>query len=158
VSALLRLSDNGQVPDERLLGYWSDKNLYPGDMEAADVVFRADGVGWVYWYGAGMGFEVLRFTWQAESGHGLTVRLQEYASGTWDLDDGNVMHQVRGREARDEVIEMGYEVRDGDDAAGRPVTLLGFDQALVFGVTGDLFALERELAEGEVDPASESPA
>jgi hypothetical protein len=43
------------VRDTRLVGYWSDKNLYQGAMEAADIAFRPDGTGWAYWSRAGGG-------------------------------------------------------------------------------------------------------
>jgi hypothetical protein len=39
--------DLGRDPmlDERLVGYWSDEDLYQGAMEAADIAFRPDGTG-----------------------------------------------------------------------------------------------------------------
>ncbi len=63
------------------MGYWSDKHLYPGDMEGADIAFCADGTGWAYWYNAAGGFEVLRRIWR-QAGPPLTLQLHEHASGT----------------------------------------------------------------------------
>jgi hypothetical protein len=51
------------VLDERLVGYWSDEDLYQGAMEAADIAFRADGTGWTYWSRDGGTFYVVRFSW-----------------------------------------------------------------------------------------------
>ncbi|MEV6910756.1 hypothetical protein [Amycolatopsis sp. NPDC051071] len=35
--------------DGRLVGLWSDRVLYPSDVESAELAFRADGSGWLYW-------------------------------------------------------------------------------------------------------------
>jgi hypothetical protein len=42
----------GGMLDRRLVGYWSDKDMYMAGMEAADIAFRADGAGWTYWSNA----------------------------------------------------------------------------------------------------------
>jgi len=36
----------GTVLEPRLVGYRSDEALYQGAMEAADIAFRPDGIGW----------------------------------------------------------------------------------------------------------------
>jgi len=142
----------GSVPDARLVGYWTDKNLYLGGMEASDIAFRADGTGWVYWYNAAGGFEVLRFSWQA-AGQDLTVSLHEVVSGTWSLDGGAVTHRANSQVGSDEQIALAYEITAGRDAIGKPATLLEFDKPVILGVTANRFALERELALDEQDPA-----
>jgi hypothetical protein len=138
--------------DARLAGYWSDKHLYPGDMESTGIAFRADGTGWTYWSNAAGGFEILRFRWQA-LGSALVLHIREYVSGTWDLDGGTVTHRQRDRMGQDEQVSRGYQITAGQNAAGDPATVLKFDQHVIRGVTSDRFTLERELATNERDPA-----
>jgi hypothetical protein len=73
------------VLDERLVGYWSDQDLYQGAMEAAEIAFRPDGTGWTYWSRAGGAFSVYRFTWHTTEGRQLSLALHHELSGTWDL-------------------------------------------------------------------------
>ena len=63
--------------DPRLVGYWSDQDLYQGAMEAADIAFRADGTGWTYWSRDGGTFYVLRFNWHTAANRNLTLDLHE---------------------------------------------------------------------------------
>src|SRR5258708_35875789 len=70
------------VPEPRLVGYWTDKYLYTGDMDSAGIAFRADGTGWVYWCAAAA-FEILLFTWHTAADNHLSINLDEQVSGTW---------------------------------------------------------------------------
>jgi hypothetical protein len=140
----------------RLAGYWTDKILYPGDMEASDVAFRPDGVGWVYWYNAAGAFTVLRFAWRDTEGKRLTLDLKGEASGSWRMDGSTVSHHVDRQTVSFERLAMTYEVVAGQDAAGSPVTILDFDRHVIVGVTGSRFALERKIAHDECDPAGVS--
>jgi hypothetical protein len=141
--------------DRRLVGYWSDKNLYMGSMAAREIAFRADGTGWTYSCDAAKGFEVVRFTWRQASRSALTLRAREYAGGDWSLGHGDrITHRVTSQSARDERIILGYEITAGQNVNGRPATLLQVDQGAIRTVIiGKRFALERELAANEHDPA-----
>jgi len=141
--------------DARLAGYWSDKDLYLGGMEGTDIAFRADGTGWTYWSNAAGAFEILCFTWQA-SGAVLDLYVHEYASGTWNLDGGEVTHSQRDRRGQDEHVSVGYQITAGQSVAGDPATVLQFDQHVIRGVSSNRFALERELAATDHDPARSS--
>ena len=70
----------GAVLDERLVGYWSDQDLYRGAMEAADIAFRPDGTGWTYWSRDAGTFFAYRFTWHTTEGHRLALALPLIAS------------------------------------------------------------------------------
>jgi hypothetical protein len=72
------------VLEPRLVGYWTDKYLYTGDMESAGIAFRADGTGWVYWCAAAA-FEIQLFTWHTAADNHLSINLDEQVSGTWHL-------------------------------------------------------------------------
>jgi hypothetical protein len=139
------------------VGYWSDKNLYMGSMAVDEIAFRADGTGWTYWCNAARGFEVVRFTWRQASRSALTLRVREYAGGDWSLGHGDrpvITHRVTSQSARDERISLGYEITAGQNVIGSPATLLQFDQVVIRSVViGKRFALERELAANEHDPA-----
>jgi hypothetical protein len=141
--------------DARLVGYWSDKHLYLGDMEGTDIAFRADGTGWTYWSNAAGAFEILRFRWQAP-GSALVLHVREYVARTWNLDDGTVTHRQRDRTARDEQISLGYQITADQNAIGDPAMVLQFDQHAIRGVSSNRFALERELKTNERDPAYSS--
>ena len=52
---------------------------------------------------------------------------------------------------------MTYQIRTGQDALGRPATLLETSQQISLGTIGDRFALKRELAEDEQDPTVRRP-
>jgi len=75
--------------------------------------------------------------------------------GTRDLDGQDVTHQARTQARRDDQITLVYTIGPGNDAYGKPATLLSFDQPLIRGVTTDRFTLERQLADNERDPARE---
>lgn len=140
------------MPDARLVGYWSDNQLYPGDMEGTDIAFCADGTGWTYWSNAAGAFEILRFRWHAR-GSALALHIREYVSGTWHLEGSTVRHSQEDRREQDERVFPGYRITAGQNAAGDPATVLTFDQHVIHGVGSDRFARERELAPNERDPA-----
>ncbi len=145
------------VLDARLVGYWSDQDLYQGAMEAADIAFCPDRTGWTYWSRVGGAFFVLRFSWRTAPGHELTLDLYEKLSGTWDLDGHATRHHVESQTAYGQQLVLAYEIRAGQDAARRPATLLELDQPVSMGTIGDRFAFKRELAEAEHDPTTRSP-
>jgi hypothetical protein len=141
------------VMDRRLVGYWSDKNLYLGGMKAADIAFRPDGNGWALGLNAGGGFVILRFTWHAAERRRLTLHLREELSGTWHREGRTYRHRVTSQNACDTKIVLAYKIRRSRDVLGRPATLLEAGQRISPGVIGDRFAFERELARHERDPA-----
>jgi hypothetical protein len=148
----------GAVLDTRLVGYWSDENLYQGNMEAADIAFRPDGNGWAYWSRDGGGLFILRFSWHTTAGGQLGLDLREKLSGSWDLEGHVTRYRVTSQEACDTKIVLAYEIRAGQDVVGKPATLLEVSQQISRGTIGDRFALKRELAEDEQDPAPLGPA
>jgi hypothetical protein len=141
------------VMDSRLVGYWSDKNLYQGGMKAADIAFRPDGKGWAEGSNAAYGFVILRFTWHAAERRQLTLHLCEELSGTWHWEGRTLRYRVTSRHACDTKIVLAYKIRRGRDALGRPATLLEAGQRISPGEIGDRFAFERELGRHERDPA-----
>jgi len=141
------------VLDTRLVGYWSDKNLYLGAMEAASVAFRPDGYGWVYWSNAG-GFFIARFSWHVAESHQLTLDMYEELSGTWRYEGHTLRHRVASQDACDTKTVLTYEIRQGQDVLGRPATLLETGQPISLGTVGSRFAFERELAGDERDPVA----
>lgn len=140
------------MADERLVGYWSDKDLYLGGMEATDIAFRADGTGWTNWSNAAGAFEIVRFRWQAASDAALVLHLREPVSGTWNLDGGTVTHQQRDREPLNEQLSLSYEIAEGQNAVSNPATVLRFDRHVIDGIGSNQFAFERRLAASERDP------
>ena len=112
------------------LGFWSDEDLYQGAMEAADIAFRPDGNGWAYWSRDGGTFFVLRFSWHTTHGHRLTLDLREQLSGTWDLEGRTARHRVTSQAAYATKIALTYEIHLGEDALGRPATLLEASQPI----------------------------
>jgi hypothetical protein len=145
------------VLDERLVGYWSDEDLYQGDMEAADIVFRHDGTGWTYWSKFGGPFVVYRFTWHTAADGRLTLVLHQQLAGTWNLQGDTFRHRVTSRAASDRTVLLIYAIRPGQDVFGRPATLLNVDHPISLGTIGDRFALKRELLEDEQDPTTRNP-
>jgi hypothetical protein len=145
------------VLDERLVGYWSDEDLYQGDMEAADIVFRRDGTGWTYWSKIGGPFVVYRFTWHIAADGRLSLALNQQLAGTWNLQGETIHHRVTSTAASDRMVLLIYEIRAGQDVLGRPATLLNVDHPIRLGTVGDRFALKRELLEDEQDPTTRNP-
>lgn len=143
--------------DSRLAGYWSDKNLNLGAMEAADVAFRPDGSGWVYWANAG-GFFVSRFTWHVAERRELTLDMHEELSGRWRWERHAVRYRVASQEARGTTTVLTYQIRQGQDVLGRPATLLETGEPISLGTVGSRFAFERELAGDERDPVARQQA
>jgi hypothetical protein len=127
--------------DARLLGKWSDKNLYLGSMEAAEIAFSAEGTGWIRSSNAGGGFELTRFRWRDASGRNLTLDLYENESGTWRMVDGRPPHRAK-EQLEDERIAVAYQITAGQDVVGNPATILEFDQPLIRGVVDNRFALQ----------------
>jgi len=108
------------VLDERLVGLWSDEDLYQGDMEAADIAFRSDGTGWTYWSRDGGSFEVLRFGWHTDANRDLTLDLHENLSGTWDLSGHTTEHRVASRTPYDKQIVLAYEITQAQSILRKP--------------------------------------
>jgi hypothetical protein len=144
----------GAMPDARLVGYWSDGPLYQGAMEAADIAFRPDGTGWTYWSRAGGAFFVYRFSWHTTGGRRLALDLHQGLSGTWKLAHHTIRHHVDNQATCGEQRVLAYKISAGRDILNRPATLLELDQRVSVGTIGDRFALIRELAEDEHDPAT----
>ena len=140
--------------DQQLVGYWSDEPLYQGAMESADVAFRADGTGWMYWSRSGGPFEVVRFGWHTRADRQLAIRLRQRLSGTWYLVGQAVRHRVLDRAALTESIALTYDISGGQNVRREPATLLTLSQRLRLGTIGDRFAYQRALAPGEDDPAT----
>ncbi len=140
--------------DQQLVGYWSDQPLYQGAMEGADVAFRADGTGWMYWSRSGGPFEVVRFGWHTRTDRQLAIGLRQQLSGTWHLVGQAVRHRVLDQAALTESIAVTYDISAGQDAIREPATVLTLSQRLRLGTIGDRFAYQRALAPGENDPAT----
>jgi hypothetical protein len=141
----------------RLVGYWSDEDLYQGAMEAADIAFRPDGTGWTYWSRDGGTFFILRFRWHTTNDQHLTLGLHEKLSGTWDLESSSTRHHVTSQSARGEQIAVTYKTTPGHNVFGKPATLLELDKEVSPGTIGDRFALKHQLTDNEHDPASRRP-
>jgi len=139
--------------DTRLVGYWSDEDLYLGAMEAADIAFCPDGSGWTYWSRDGGGFSVLRFRWHTTDDRQLALELHEQMSGNRELEGRRTRHHVTSKAACDTNIVVAYEIRAGQDLFGTPATLLEADRPISRGTIGNRFALKRDLADGEQNPA-----
>jgi hypothetical protein len=139
------------VLDTRLVGYWSDKHLYLGSMEGADVAFRPDGYGWVHWSNFGGGFFIMRFSWDVGESGQLTLATHEELSGTWRRERHTPRYRVSTQEACDTKTVLAYEIRQGQDVLGRPAVLLETGQPISLGTVGSRFAFERELAGDEQD-------
>ena len=139
--------------DTRLVGYWSSKNLSLGAMEGADIAFRRDGYGWVYWSNAG-GFFIMRFSWYVAENQQLTLDMYEELSGTWRWEGHRLRYRVASQDTCDTKTVLTYEIRQGQDVLGRPATLLETGQPISLGTVGSRFAFERELAGNEQDPVA----
>ena len=100
------------------------------------------------------GFFVLRFSWDTPKDWQLVLGLREELSGRWRTERHTVRHRVTSQAARDTKIVLTYKIRAGQDVLGRPATLLEAGQPISPGTIGDRFALERELAGDEQDPAA----
>ena len=141
----------GFMLDPRLVGYWSDQDLYQGAMEAADIAFRADGTGWTYWSRDGGSFYVLRFSWHTAHGQ-LTLHLREHLFGMVVPEGSGFRHRVDSQDAWDQQLVLAYEVAAGQNLFRKPAMLLELDQPISLGTIDTRFALQRELAEDEHDP------
>ena len=134
--------------DGRLVGYWSDRDLYQGAMESAELAFRADGTGWTYWSRSGGPFQVMHWDTTASGQH--TLGLREKLSGRWHLDGRAVRHRVDRQGPSRQRIVLAYAISPGQDLYRRPAMLLQFDRGVMMGTIGDRFARLRDLTEAEL--------
>lgn len=141
----------GFVLDPRLLGYWSDQDLYQGAMEAADIAFGADGTGWTYWSRDGGTFYVLRFRWHTAHRQ-LTLHMHMRLSGMVGREGSGFRHRVDYQAARHQILVLTYEVAAGQNLFSKPATLLALGRPISPGTIGARFALQRELADDDHDP------
>ncbi|MFT7873406.1 MULTISPECIES: hypothetical protein [Amycolatopsis] len=98
-----------------LVGYWSEQEVYPGSPEYADLGFRADGSGWMYWASWSKEFLVHRFRWHVPAPGVLAVRLHLTVGGEWSVDEGHVTHHVEYREDADSVVEVGWVIEPSSE-------------------------------------------
>ncbi|MFI6026688.1 hypothetical protein [Amycolatopsis magusensis] len=130
------------MPDENLVGHWSEREVYPHDPEYSDLVFRADGTGWTYWCSWGQEFSVERFRWRESAGGILEVKREWALSGTWSLLDGVARHEVEDRDPLATSLTAAYRI------TGDPPTL-ELDRPLDANLGGTRFLLVARKA----DPA-----
>ncbi|MFC9258138.1 hypothetical protein ACFWMR_37055 [Amycolatopsis thailandensis] len=142
--------------DERLIGLWSDRMLFPSDVESAELAFRGDGSGWLYWSSWSTEFTVSRYTWAAFTPGTLALKFHRTVNGTWSIDDGVTRHDVESDEKEESVIEVGYRIAPGEDPFGSPVTLLSLDRPLDDHLAGSRFAWV-EKPESLNDPSVDAP-
>jgi len=93
--------------DARLVGYWSESEVYPGSPEYTELGFRADGSGWLYWSSWSTEFAVHRFAWHAPEPGRLTARLRMEIDGNWSADG---THRVERRQNVDTLVELAWEL------------------------------------------------
>ncbi len=142
--------------DERLIGLWSDRALYPSDVESAELAFRADGSGWLYWSSWSSAFTVSRYTWKVPRQGSLAMTFHHTLDGTWSIDDGITRHDVEAEEPDETLVEIGYGIVPGEDPLGYPVTLLSLDRPLDDHLAGSRFAWV-QAPETFSDPAADGP-
>ncbi|MEU0534394.1 hypothetical protein [Amycolatopsis tolypomycina] len=124
----------------KLIGYWSEQEVYPSDPEYSDLGFRADGTGWMYWASWSKEFLVRRFRWHVPAPGVLAAHLHLTVGGEWSVADGDVTHLVEYREEADTAIELGWAIGPGSE--------LTLDRPL-----GDLCGTRfLPVAEGGTDP------
>jgi hypothetical protein len=114
------------VTDEDLIGCWSDDNLHLGTMEATDLVFMADGVGWSVLSNLG-GCEQTLFRWSVRN-HRLVLDETRYAYLEVRIDGLTLVDEKDWAKT----IETGYVIRPGHDVVGDSVTMLELDQRGLF--------------------------
>ncbi|WP_123747621.1 hypothetical protein [Saccharothrix texasensis] len=131
------------MPDENLVGHWSDRDLYPHDPEYSEVVFRADGTGWTYWCSWSTEFTVERFRWRVTAPGVLEVEPAVRLSGTWSVVDGGTRHAVEDREPLGTTSFRTYRITDDP-------LVLELDRPIDTALGGTRFAL---LSREAVDPA-----
>ncbi|WP_086844793.1 hypothetical protein [Amycolatopsis kentuckyensis] len=127
--------------DTPLIGYWSEREVYPSSPEYTELGFRADGSGWLYWSSWSTEFVVERFGWHLPAPGVLAARLHLTVGGEWSVDDGDVTHLVEYREETDTVVELGWAIGPGPE--------LTLDHPLSLGLGGTRF---RPVEEGGTDP------
>jgi hypothetical protein len=132
------------VTDAELTGHWSDDRLQLGSMEASDLLFMPDGVGWSLWSNA-LGCEQVLFRWSARDQR-LLIAAERYAR----LEGGTESLVLVDEQRWDETIDTAFAIRPGQDAVGNSVTLLELDEHVSFG---DRFAFVSQQLQREDDPA-----
>jgi hypothetical protein len=143
------------VMDEHLVGLWSDRMLFPSDVESAELAFRADGTGWLYWSSWSGAFTVLRYTWAITAPGTLALKFHRTVEGTWTIDDGVTRHDVDSEAAKDSLVEVGYLIAPAEDPMGNPVNLLSLDRPLDDHLAGARFAhVERDPL---IEPGADDP-
>jgi hypothetical protein len=121
--------------EEDLTGHWSERDLYPHEVELGEVAFRPDGTGWLYWSSWSKSFSLHRFTWRIPAPGHVDVHLHRYFSGTWRPDD---THDVQAEELDERTLALAYTLKPAEGEVG-PV--LEFDQRLEEWTIGNCFAL-----------------
>jgi len=147
---------NGTVIDTRLVGYWSDRDLYLGSPEDSDIAFRPNGSGWAYWSKWGGVFMVLRFAWHTTADARLVLRLRRELSGSWYLEDSRIKHRVEDQQSGQGNLAVAYEISQQTDAYGRSARAVKFSQQISPSVIGDRFAYIRTITDSEDDQAGPS--
>jgi hypothetical protein len=94
-----------RLVNARLVGYWSESELYPGSTEYTELGFRADGTGWQYWSSWSTEFVVHRFAWHTPEPGRLAVHLRMELDGTWAADN---THRVERREHIDTRLDLAW--------------------------------------------------
>ncbi|MEV0071006.1 MULTISPECIES: hypothetical protein [unclassified Amycolatopsis] len=130
--------------DADLVGKWSDARIYPGSMEATDLVFLANGQGWSVWSNA-LSSEQVLFQWSTRAQR-LVISGRRYAR----IDHDAKCRVVVDEQPWHEEIDTGYRIGPGRNAAGGAETVLAVDERISFA---DRFALERHELWTEDDPA-----
>ncbi|WP_410656904.1 hypothetical protein [Amycolatopsis sp. lyj-112] len=142
--------------DERLIGLWSESTLYPNDVESAELAFRWNGSGWLYWSSWSTSFSVSRYTWSAFTPGTLVLKFHCELDGTWSIEDGVVRHDVESEEERGSLVKVGYEVVPGEDPLGNTLTVLSLDRPLHDHLAGSRFAWVEQSGPLS-DPAAGAP-
>src|SRR3569833_3497088 len=96
--------------DSRLVGYWSEAEVYPGSTEYTELGFRADGSGWQYWSSWSTTFCVHRCSWHVPAPGRLTARLRMELDGSWSLAGSDVSHRVEHWDHVDTLVELAWDL------------------------------------------------
>lgn len=142
--------------DHRLLGLWSERPLFPHDVESAELTFRANGTGWLYWSSWSTSFTVSRYTWALTRPGHLALKFHRTLDGTWSIDDGVTRHEVESEEPDDTNVEIGYRIGPGEGQYGERFTVLSFDHPLHGYLAGSRFGWVDE-PKSFSDPSADAP-
>src|SRR5215469_717126 len=124
------------MPDDRLVGTWSDRGLYLGAMEVGDITFRPDGTDRTYWSTVGGTFDVLRFDWLTSSRGRVDILLRRSLFGRWSERGSETQCKVESDRPDNRIWTVNYTISSGQDVLGCRVTLLEFDRGLSIGTLG----------------------